>query len=291
MKSVTCYGASITMTMLLVLSLLTGCAGVPPEQYNQVQAELAEARSVITDLKEELRTEQAEVTEVQRQLQGSQTKIAEIEKEFDLYRGHTLKSPNIRIVTDCVLPMNVKVRDEAVSAVASVPSGVSADSAAWKIWRVHYWVSENIVYVSDPKGNEYLAYADETIETRGGDCDDFSILLASMYESLGLDSAVSYIDTDDDGQSDHMTCLVYWTGDANSFLDEEQTIIKRLRLKVPNGQIIIRFFEAEDLYSELGKYHHGIWIITDPLMVDVSGVVGYITKEPYEIVEVIDVGE
>jgi hypothetical protein len=290
MKSVACYRVSITVTLLMALSLLTGCAGVPPEQYDQVQAELTEARSVITDLKEELRTEQAEVTEVQKQLQESQARIAEIEKEFDLYRGHTLKSPNIRTVTDCVLPMNVKVRDEAVSAVASVPYGISADSAVWKIWRAHYWVSENIAYVSDPKGNEYLAYANETLEARAGDCDDFSILLASMYESLGLDAAVSYIDTDDDGQSDHMTCLVYWAGEADSFLDEEKTLLKKMRKRVPTGNIFIRFFEATDLYTEPGKYHQGIWIIADPLMVDVSGMVGYITKEPYETIEIIDVG-
>ena len=111
-----------------------------------------------------------------------------------------------------------------------------------------------------------------------------------MYESLGLDAAVSYIDTDDDLQSDHMTCLVHWAGDADSFLDEEKTILKRLRLKIPDGQVIIRFFDAADLYSELGKYRHGIWIIADPLMVDVSGMIGHITKEPYEIVEIIDVG-
>ena len=46
-----------------------------------------------------------------------------------------------------------------------------------------------------------------------------------------------------------------------------------------------------NLYSELGKYHHGIWIIADPLMADVSGMVGSITEEPYETIEIIDVGE
>ncbi|HEY78282.1 MAG TPA: hypothetical protein G4O09_04130 [Dehalococcoidia bacterium] len=291
MKAAAYYRTVITLPVLLAISLLAGCPGVPSERYDKVQAELAEAQSVIANLKEELRTEQAEVTETQIQLQEMKARIAEIEKEFDLYRGHTLKSPNIRTVKDCVLPLNVKVRDAAVSAVADVPSGISADSAVWKTWRVHYWISENIAYVSDPNGYEYLAYADETLETRGGDCDDFSILLASMYESLGLDAAVSYIDTDHDGQSDHMTCLVYWAGDADSFLDEEKTILKRLRIKVPDGQVVIRFFDATNLYSELGKYHHGIWIIADPLMADVSGMVGSITEEPYETIEIIDVGE
>ena len=291
MKAAACYRALVTLPLLLAVGLLAGCAGVPPERYNQVQAELTEAHAVIADLEEKLRTEQSKVTEVQTQLQEMKARTAEIEKEFDLYRGHTLKSSEIRTVTDCVLPLNVKVRDTAVSAVAGVPSGISADSAAWKIWRVHQWISDNIAYVSDPKGHEYLAYADETLETRAGDCDDFSTLLASMYESLGLDAAVSYIDTDKDGQSDHMTCLVYWANDADSFLDEEKTILRRLRIKVPDGQVIIRFFDTANLYPELGKYHDGIWIIADPLMVDVSGMVGYITKEPYEIIEIIDVGE
>jgi outer membrane murein-binding lipoprotein Lpp len=291
MKAAACYRTLVILPVLLAAGLLAGCAGVPPERYNQVQAELTEAHAVIADLEEKLRAEHSKVTEVQTQLQEMKARTAEIEKEFDLYRGHTLKSPEIRAVTDCVLPLNVKVRDTAVSAVAGVPSGISADSAAWKIWRAHYWISENIAYVSDPKGHEYLAYADETLETGGGDCDDFSTLLASMYESLGLDAAVSYIDTDKDGQSDHMTCLVYWAGDADSFLDEEKTILKRLRIKVPDGQVAIRFLEAADLYSELGKYQHGTWIIADPLMTDDIRMVGSVTREPYEIIEIIDVGE
>jgi hypothetical protein len=292
MKTAVYYRGLIAVLVLLAIgSLLAGCVGTPQKSYDQMQAKLAEAQAVIADLREALQTEQAEGAEVQQQLRESQARIAEIEKEFEIYRGHTLKSPNVRTVTECVLPLNVSVRDEAVSAVAKTPYGISADSDAWKIWQVHYWVSENIVYVSDPKGYEYFAYADETLTTKAGDCDDFSILLASMYESLGLDAAVSYIDTDDDGESEHMTCLVYWAGDADSLLDEEKAILKKMRLAVPGGKIFIRFLEAANLPSEMGKYDHGIWVIADPLMADVRGIVGYITHEPYEAVEIIDVGE
>jgi hypothetical protein len=292
MKTAVYYRGLIAVLVLLAIgSLLAGCVGTPQKSYDQVQAELAEAQAVIADLEEALQTEQAEGAEVQQQLQESQARITEIEREFDIYRGHTLKSPKVRTITECVLPLNVTVRDEAISAVAKTPYGISADSDAWKIWQIHYWVSENIVYVSDPKGHEYFAYADETLTAKAGDCDDSSILLASMYESLGLDAAVSYIDTDDDGESDHMTCLVYWSGDADSLLDEEKAILKKMRLTVPSGKIFIRFLEAANLPSEMGKYDRGIWVIADPLMSDVKGMVGYITLEPYEVVEVIDVGE
>jgi len=70
----------------------------------------------------------------------------------------------------------------------------------YKIATIALWVADNINYVSDPRGLEYIQPPDETLKIGGGDCDDFAVLLASMYRSVGLDAAVGLIDTDGDGK-------------------------------------------------------------------------------------------
>ncbi|MBA7582556.1 hypothetical protein ES708_24487 [subsurface metagenome] len=203
--------------------------------------------------------------------------------------SHTQKqAENIH---DCVEPNEPLVRNTAVSVIADAPPSVDANSELWKIWQINYWVSTNIVYVSDPKGYEYLAHAQETLETKAGDCDDFATLLASLYESVGLDAAIVDIDTSGDGKVDHMACLVYYSGDADSFIDEADVIMRKMRQTSPTQEIHIRFGEAATSPSALGKYDSGIWIVADPLMAEVRDMAGYITRDPYEFVEIIDVGD
>ena len=55
-----------------------------------------------------------------------------------------------------------------------------------------YFVKNNIKYVSDPP-NEYLATPFETLYTKGGDCDDSSILLASLTSSIGISTRLTFI--------------------------------------------------------------------------------------------------
>jgi hypothetical protein len=108
-----------------------------------------------------------------------------------------------------IQPAEPVVRGTAVSAVSDCPDDIDANSDVWKIWQINRWVALNVSYVSDPLGHNYYAYARETLDAGGGDCDDFAILLASMYESVGLDAAIASIDTVGDSITDHMACLVY----------------------------------------------------------------------------------
>lgn len=55
-----------------------------------------------------------------------------------------------------------------------------------------YFVKNNIQYVSDPP-NEYLASAFETLQTAAGDCDDYSILLASLTTAVGIPTRLTFI--------------------------------------------------------------------------------------------------
>jgi len=50
---------------------------------------------------------------------------------------------------------------------------------------IHAWVQSNIQYVKDIRGVETLATPVKTLEFGKGDCDDQSVLVASLLESIG----------------------------------------------------------------------------------------------------------
>lgn len=186
-----------------------------------------------------------------------------------------------------VEPSDPLVRDTAVSAVQACPVDMEANSEVWKIWQINRWVADNISYVSDPRGHNYFAYAHETLNTGGGDCDDFAILLASLYESVGLDAAIASIDTDDDWKTDHMTCLVYYSGDGDSFIEEEKAILDMVGM---SDDVRIICFDPANSRLLPAKYTGGIWIVADPTMAIVKEKVGYVAHKPYQAILVIDVG-
>jgi len=246
-----------TVILILLISLLLGCNAVSQEEYNRVKSELSR---------------------LQEQL-----------KEYQANAG-VYKPPSERTVIDGFEPANPVVRDKAALVVAEAPADIDSNSEEWKIWQINYWVSQNIRRVSDPIGQEYLAYASETLETRAGDCDDFSILLTSMYEAVGLDAAIVYLDTNDDGEADHMAALVYYPRSDDFFIATEKDIMDKMGLKSRTGFLTIRFWEASNLSQVLGKYDKGIWLVVDPVMGTVKEMVGYVTHEPYSATDFVDVG-
>ena len=70
-------------------------------------------------------------------------------------------------VDDYVEPTNSSVRNTALLVLADTPPGIDSNSEAWKIWQINRWVANNISYITDPKGEEYFAYAHETVDTHG----------------------------------------------------------------------------------------------------------------------------
>lgn len=56
---------------------------------------------------------------------------------------------------------------------------------AEQVRRIHAYIRNNIAYVKDINGVETISTPDNTIRNRSGDCDDQSVLAASMLESIG----------------------------------------------------------------------------------------------------------
>lgn len=51
--------------------------------------------------------------------------------------------------------------------------------------------TKNLTYISDPRASaEYVQYPNQTLELKGGDCDDLSVCYSSLLESVGVETAL-----------------------------------------------------------------------------------------------------
>jgi hypothetical protein len=66
---------------------------------------------------------------------------------------------------------------------------------------------QQMLYVSDPRTSvEYVQFPKETIERKGGDCDDLSVAFAGLVESIGLQAA--FVDYKADNDISHVNLLI-----------------------------------------------------------------------------------
>ncbi|MEM1528449.1 MAG: transglutaminase domain-containing protein [Sulfolobales archaeon] len=159
---------------------------------------------------------------------------------------------------------------------AYVPVEYVLNDKMYKIVAIANWVSENIKYVSDPYGLEYPADPRETLKARAGDCEDFAVLLASLYRAVGLRSAVGLIDTNGDYRADHATALVAverWE------LGELKNALGRYSLLFGySSWRCVSYFERDQL----------VWIIVDPPMTYGTKTPWCVDHTPYYLIEVIE---
>lgn len=111
----------------------------------------------------------------------------------------------------------------------------------YQICSVFDIVSNNIAYTSEPEGEDYWQYPNETIRIKSGDCEDHAFLLASLIQAL--DGTTRIYATDD-----HMFASIY-IGDANH------------TSKV--AEAINRYYSTPlTLHYQTDRY--GSWLILEP---------------------------
>ena len=147
--------------------------------------------------------------------------------------------------------LNPDVRNTAVSVAKEHPGKWNAG----QLTNIFYWIRENIGYVNDPLGEEYIAKASETINSKGGDCEDQSILMVSMIHSVG---GTAKILVSEDCQ--HAYVGVYMANNIENF---------------KNLMNSIDYF-SPDQQNEEGVYYYytdkkGYWLIVDPAGSDYLG--------------------
>jgi transglutaminase-like putative cysteine protease len=86
-----------------------------------------------------------------------------------------------RIVLDSLKEPAQKVRELALSLVKDRPQRRSYP----EVVALHQFVRDGIRYVKDPVPFELLQTPQKTLEYGQGDCDDKSILLAALLQSIG----------------------------------------------------------------------------------------------------------
>jgi len=101
-------------------------------------------------------------------------------------------------VNDLVNPTDPKVREVAVQIAKAHPGKYNV----YQLCALFDYVSNNIEYVSDPRGTDYWAKPSETLTIGAGDCDDHAILMASLIEAIGGTTRIYLTE-------DHMFAAVY----------------------------------------------------------------------------------
>jgi hypothetical protein len=85
-------------------------------------------------------------------------------------------------------PMNADVRNYAVSAATKNFDGIATDEKEQVLiqsFSVFKEINSKWKYVADPKGQEYIATAAESLEHFSGDCDDHAVLMAAAIKAIG----------------------------------------------------------------------------------------------------------
>ena len=112
-------------------------------------------------------------------------------------------SPNVIPKLEDVVPQDVVVneshateisinmvngRDPVVKEVADkiVVRACKKEGKICHAKALFYFVRDNFEYISDPTAYEYVKTAKESLVNGGGDCDDSSVLLASLLDAIGV---------------------------------------------------------------------------------------------------------
>jgi len=89
---------------------------------------------------------------------------------------------------------NLDASDPIIKQIATTIAGSSCEqSRVCQAKAIYYFVRDNIEYVSDPVAKEYIESPIEILQTRGGDCESGTLLLAALEEAIGIDSEVVLI--------------------------------------------------------------------------------------------------
>jgi transglutaminase-like putative cysteine protease len=88
----------------------------------------------------------------------------------------------------------VNPSDQIIKQVADKIAAQSCkESKICQAKALYYFTRDNINYVSDPIGKEYLENPREVLATAAADCESGAILLASMIEAVGIDAQLVFI--------------------------------------------------------------------------------------------------
>jgi transglutaminase-like putative cysteine protease len=95
--------------------------------------------------------------------------------------------PDPDSITNNINNIQLTPNDPEIKLIADKIASSSCDgSKVCQAKAIFYFVRDNFDYVSDPNAFEYIKSAKQSLVSGGGDCDDASVLLANLLESIGI---------------------------------------------------------------------------------------------------------
>ncbi len=145
----------------------------------------------------------------------------------DLFKGCNLSGDKKKLIEACNFS-SPEVRDYAIRVAGNSPGTLNLGQLcdmfdqAFTKWN----------YVNDPKGENYVASASETLSNNfTGDCDDFAVLVCSSILAIGGEARISYAYK---GKKGHAFTEVNLGNTPQEIVTEYLT--KRYKLKTVNGK-------------------------------------------------------
>ncbi len=197
-------------------------------------------------LKKELEATRKALTEAQSALEEARKRI---QREEPLIPGQDYPK--------AVQPRDPVVRDFAVQLAKEHPgpfddpqgSRIPTEVGLKQLYRIHQFVSSQWKYVSDPNVNwfDYASSARRTISVGlAGDCDDFAVLLASLFVAIGARVRIMHGYATPTGHA----WTEVWMGKGGS----GQQNLNRLKTLLGSSVKTIEYHSGTD---------GSIWLITD----------------------------
>jgi len=109
--------------------------------------------------------------------------------------------PEFKVINDKVEINNqddfykyIKPTDPIIKQIANKIATTSCDgNQVCQAKAIYYFVRNNIEYVADPLGFEYVENPEEALYTKASDCEGGTILMASLLGAIGLDYELIFI--------------------------------------------------------------------------------------------------
>lgn len=177
-------------------------------------------------------------------------------------------------------------------AVKSVVKYDAPNTYATKVFAIYNEVANRVYYVSDPRKDDYIAEPIETWEVRGGDCDDFSVLLASLYEAIGIDASIVEVHNKTYA---HVFIILHIEQDLNTFLRQYKKLMEKYTPYYGSKPINLLFIEDTEERCNLindnmkrGKNVPDFYLVVESTTEDYAG--SHDTIDGYEMIEFTKIG-
>jgi len=113
------------------------------------------------------------------------------------YQFLTIPSGDAGVAATLKLMVQIVVAYRASPVVRMTAQSLVRDCASrdavCQVTKLHEFVRDRIKYLADVRNVETIQTPDYTLQLGSGDCDDHSVLLSSLLESIGLQTRITAI--------------------------------------------------------------------------------------------------